>query len=178
MKIIWLHGAPAAGKLTVAKCLKDEYDFKLLHNHLTIDVSLAIYDAFGEKDFFDFTDILRRKVIAKAKELGVGCLVLTSMTCNQSDTVEIKTFLDFFAEQGIEVYPVHLTTTPDILRARCVTEERVNSSKLSDAAKLQEILDEMPFIPIAHENTLSIDNSALEPIEVAKMIVERIGLSG
>ncbi|HGO5304506.1 hypothetical protein [Vibrio harveyi] len=47
MKLVWLHGAPAAGKLTVAKVLHEKYGYKLFHNHLTVDLSLSIYESFG-----------------------------------------------------------------------------------------------------------------------------------
>ncbi|WP_256114171.1 hypothetical protein [Vibrio campbellii] len=51
MKVVWIHGAPAAGKLTVAKELNEQFGFKLIHNHLAVDLSLAIYDEFGARTF-------------------------------------------------------------------------------------------------------------------------------
>ncbi len=70
MQPVWIHGPPAAGKLTVAKELQSKHGFKLFHNHLAVDIGLAIYDKFGEKDFHDFTNSIRRQVLSRAKELG------------------------------------------------------------------------------------------------------------
>ena len=38
MKLIVIYGPPAAGKLTVAKELSKLTGFKVLHNHITIDL--------------------------------------------------------------------------------------------------------------------------------------------
>jgi len=46
---ILIYGPPSAGKLTVATCLAERYDMKLLDNHLTLDVALRLF-SFGTKD--------------------------------------------------------------------------------------------------------------------------------
>ncbi|MEO1956129.1 MAG: AAA family ATPase, partial [Gammaproteobacteria bacterium] len=37
MKVIFLYGPPASGKLTIAKKLADKTGISLFHNHLTFD---------------------------------------------------------------------------------------------------------------------------------------------
>ena len=37
MKLIFIYGAPAAGKLTVANEIARQTGFKVFHNHLSID---------------------------------------------------------------------------------------------------------------------------------------------
>ncbi len=172
MKLIWIHGAPAAGKLTVAKYLNEHYGYKLLHNHLAVDLSLSIYDEFGDKDFSDFTNGIRRTVLAKAKSIGVSHIVMTYMTCAESDSVEINRYLDFFVANDIEVYPIHLCPKVEVILDRSVSEERQQSHKLSCKTTISNLLNDIKFLSINHENTLSIDNSNLTPREVALKIVD------
>ncbi|KLV08313.1 MULTISPECIES: hypothetical protein [Photobacterium] len=175
MKVVWLHGPPAAGKLTVAKKLSEDFGYKLFHNHLTVDLSLSIYDAFGEKDFCEFTNQIRRIVLAKAQALGVTHLVMTSMTCSESDAQEIQKYLAFFIKQGIDVYPIHLNPVHKALYKRVMSEERADSHKLSCQHSLEKVLTKMAFKGIEHKNTLSIDNTDLSENEVAQLIVEHVG---
>ena len=50
MKLIFLYGLPATGKLTVAHELAAITGFKVFHNHLVVDVLLTVFD-FGSPDF-------------------------------------------------------------------------------------------------------------------------------
>ena len=56
MKLIIIHGAPASGKLTIAKGLAETWGFSVMHNHLTIDLAMTVYPRFGVGDFFEFID--------------------------------------------------------------------------------------------------------------------------
>ena len=174
MKVVWLHGPPAAGKLTVAKVLHTDHAFKLFHNHLAVDISLAIYDEFGEKDFFSFTNSVRRQVLSKANSLGVMHLVMTYMTCAEKDDPQIKEYLTFFAQENIEVYPIHLRPGNDELLSRVTSAGRINTYKISSVSKLSEFLLDKHFQAIQHPNTLTIDNSELSPKSVASLIIDHI----
>lgn len=175
MKLIWIHGAPAVGKLTVAKHLQQHYGYKLFHNHLAVDLSLSIYDKFGEKDFFDFTNDIRRITLSKANALGVSHLVMTYMTCAESGFAEIEKYLNFFAAEDIEVYPVHLCPEHETILARSVSPERLTSHKLSCPTVITSLLNTNKFSPIEHINSMTIDNTYLAPEEVAKVIVDLVG---
>ncbi|MGF1763225.1 hypothetical protein [Aliivibrio kagoshimensis] len=175
MKVVWLHGAAAVGKLTVAKVLNEHFGYKLFHNHLAVDLSLSIYEEFGDKDFFDFTNQIRRTTLAKAQEIGVTHLVMTHMICYESEIIEINRYLNFFDEQGIEVYPIHLNPSHAAILARSESNERVNSHKISCPKILSTLLTETKFNAIQHTNAISINNTELTPNQVAKMVVEHIG---
>lgn len=174
MKLIWLHGPPGAGKLTVAKALQSMQGYKLLHNHLTIDLSLAIYDHVGQNDFFDFTHDIRRQTIKKAQDIGVDYIVITAMTCAQFDAHLIEQYMSFFTERGIAVYPVQLKPADAALTQRVMSQDRVQSHKIANQVDLQSVLTSRPFLPIEHANTLTIDNSQLSPADVAQKIVQHI----
>jgi tRNA uridine 5-carbamoylmethylation protein Kti12 len=50
MKLLFLHGSPAVGKLTVAKALLRIVPARLMDNHAAIDLALTIFE-FGAPGF-------------------------------------------------------------------------------------------------------------------------------
>ena len=170
MKLVWIYGPPAAGKLTVATCLKEQFGYKLFHNHLAVDIGLAIYDRFGEKDFLSFTKQVRQLALAKAKEIGVSHLVMTHMACADHDREIMEDYLAFFLSQGMQTYPVHLQPSRSALLERAISDARKASHKLSDSKKVAALLDKQPFAAIEHENGLVIDNTELTAEQVAGVI--------
>src|SRR5258706_14496721 len=57
MKLVFLYGAPAVGKLTVARELAALTGFRLFHNHLTVDLVTSLFP-FGSEPFV----ILREQI--------------------------------------------------------------------------------------------------------------------
>ena len=174
MKVVWIHGAPAAGKLTVAKELNEQFGFKLIHNHLAVDLSLAIYDEFGAKDFHEFTDNIRRLTLRKAKDIGVQYVVMTWVVCSKIHQKEIQGYIDFFKQESIDFYPVHLSPSKSELLLRVESQERKPTHKISCANQLSSFLEQCEYAPIETLKSLQIDNSDLSPVEVAKKIIEHI----
>ncbi len=43
MKVIFLYGPPAVGKLTIAKVIAEKTGYKLLHNHLIVNPIAEIF---------------------------------------------------------------------------------------------------------------------------------------
>ena len=50
MRLIFIYGMPATGKLTVARELARITGFNVFHNHLVVDLLLSIFE-FGSKPF-------------------------------------------------------------------------------------------------------------------------------
>lgn len=174
MKLVWLHGAPAAGKLTLAKQLQNDHGFKLFHNHLAVDICLSIYPEFGSGDFHDFADLIRRMVLTKAKSLGVERMVMTYMVCGEQDHEAVKQYLAYFSEQGLDVFPVYLAPSTDVLLQRVQSEERKKSNKISCPYQLAELLSAPCFKPVQHEKLLIIDTSYLSPTAASERIMEHL----
>ena len=174
MKVVLIHGAPASGKLTVAKVLSSQHGFKLFHNHLVVDLSLSIYDEFGEKDFHEFTDSLRRTALRKANELVVSYLVMTWVVCSKMHQELVQTYLDFFEQESIDVFPVHLTPSKAELLHRVVADDRKPTHKISSEKLLAEYLEQCKYAPIETSKTMIIDNSNLSPEFVADSILAHV----
>lgn len=58
MKLIFIYGSPAVGKLTVAKELSKKIGYPIFHNHLTVDLAKVLFD-FEDKRFSSYRDKLR-----------------------------------------------------------------------------------------------------------------------
>src|SRR5262245_57197679 len=75
MDLVFLHGPPAVGKLTVARELARLTGFRLFHNHLTVDAVTAVFD-FGTEPFITLREHIWLTVFAEAARHDVS-LVFT-----------------------------------------------------------------------------------------------------
>ena len=82
MKLVVLHGPPAAGKLTVALELEPLTGFQVFHHHLTVDL---IFTFAPEKTVSpDFIEKAREVV-----ESSGGEIVFVELTCSE-ETIESR----------------------------------------------------------------------------------------
>ncbi len=65
MKLIFLHGMPGVGKLTVATELAKLTGFKLFHNHLTVDLVTSLFE-FGSQPFIELRERIWLDTFAQA----------------------------------------------------------------------------------------------------------------
>ena len=71
MKLVFLHGAPATGKLTVAKALLNVVPGRLLDNHAAIDFARNVFE-FGAPGFWDLVHHVRLVALEAAAKQGAG----------------------------------------------------------------------------------------------------------
>ncbi len=170
MKIIILHGAPGAGKLTIAKSISEHNNFKILHNHLTVDLALSVYTDFGEDDFSDFVHELRMKVLNKALQRNVEGLILTICYNESIDRKYIDDILNLMKNQNGEIIPVFLNPSLEVLTKRVTSKDRENTFKITDPSILIKMMEEYGVDPIPHSSTLTIDTSNMPVKEVREEI--------
>ena len=65
MKLIFIYGLPATGKLTVAVELAAMTGYKLFHNHLVVDLLLSVFD-FGSPPFVELREDIWLSVFEQA----------------------------------------------------------------------------------------------------------------
>jgi hypothetical protein len=76
MKLIFIYGSPAVGKLTVAKELASITGYKIFHNHLTFDLASSLFDSFS-KPFGVLCEELRLKTFEIAARCGLEGMIFT-----------------------------------------------------------------------------------------------------
>ena len=182
MKVLFLFGNAAVGKMTVGQELMKITDLRLCHNHMTIE---PVIDIFGKYD--SHITMRLREVIyeeyAKSDNYGI---ILTFMWAfdMQEDWDYLAHVRSIFEAYGAEFYYVELVAPQDVRLARNATENRLinkaskrdietsNNRLLNDDKKhrFESYEGEIPF-----ENYMKINNSSLEASAVAKMIKENFG---
>lgn len=183
MKLVFLIGDLAVGKMTVGQELMKLTGLRLFHNHMTIE---PVIEIFG---YYDGATITRlREVIFEefAKSDHKGMIFTFAWAFDQqSDWDYVQHVTDLFEAQGAEVYYVELVATQEVRLQRNVTENRLQNKaskrnlefsrdNLLHTDQKYRLVSNPGEVP--YENYMKIDNTELAPETVAKMIQERFGL--
>src|SRR5688572_30431839 len=134
MKLIIIHGPPAAGKLTIANAVSLRTYFKVFHNHLTIDCVEPVFD-FGTDEFWEVILKLRCEVIAHAARQDID-LIHTWCYAKGKDDDRFRQLIKAAEGNGGDVHLVLLHCRDDIRKERIVDESRVRLKKLTDPASV------------------------------------------
>jgi hypothetical protein len=72
MKLLFIHGAPAAGKLTTARALLNRVSGRLFDNHAAIDLARTVFD-FGAPGFWELVHdatLFRHRTFREARPVA------------------------------------------------------------------------------------------------------------
>ena len=183
MKLLFLIGDAAVGKMTVGQELMKQTGLRLFHNHMMIEPVIEIFGSFNGQVTLQLREVIFRE-FANSDNYGMIFTYLWAFDM-QSDWDYIAHVADIFKEQGAEIYYAELVAPQEIRLQRNETPNRLahKASKRDLAQSRERVLrddaryrceslpGELPF-----ENYIKIDNSHLEPDVVAAMIKERFQL--
>ena len=103
-----LFGPPAVGKMTVGRAVCEASDFRLFHNHHTIE---PLHEIFGQQSpaFRTLNGELRRRVIEEAAAHGVR-LVFTTVwnLAGEGDADYFRSLVAPYVDRGLPVRFVEL----------------------------------------------------------------------
>lgn len=183
MKLVFLIGDAAVGKMTVGQELMKITELRLFHNHMTIEPVLEVFGYFNNKAISRIREIIFEEFAAS------NCygLIFTYMWAfdQQEDWDYVKHVCDIFEKHDSDIYYVELVAPQEIRLQRNDTPNRLkhkvskrdiensNQRLINDDLKYRCVSNdgEIPF-----ENYIKIDNSNLSPDAVAQMIKERFDL--
>jgi hypothetical protein len=172
MKLLFLFGRPAVGKLTVARAVAARTGGRLFHNHLTVNLALSIYD-FGTPRFIELREQIWNTVFSRALADRLPLLIFTF---NPEDTVPqrfIDELFDGIRADGSEVIPVELVATDAEIESRLGSESRRRDGKTLDAKAYRELSARGAFDkPVIAGRRLKLDMGMLSPAEAARQIAE------
>lgn len=184
MKLVIIFAPMATGKMTVAQELAKIVDFKVFHNHHTIDFVLEFF-AHGTPSFKKLTKTIRSLITEEAAKAGVNLIQTYVWALNQaSDKEEIDHYKQIVESNGGEVYFVELEADLNERLIRNTTENRLKHKKKRSAEETRKTLLEWEekhqmntkagefFYP---ERYIKINNTNLAPDVVARMIKEKFG---
>jgi len=175
MKLIFIYGAPAVGKLTVAQELAKRTGFKVFHNHLSIDAIEPIFD-FGTKPFWRLIDLIRVETITEAARNDVN-LIHTFCYAKDHDDKYVAKITELIESNGGEVCFVLLICERNEIEKRVLEESRKKYGKANNLKILNEIFDKYDLSsPVPERGSLIIDNTNLSPDRTAEKIIRHFGL--
>lgn len=175
MKLVCIYGPPGVGKLTVAGHLARAHGLKLFDNHVSIDCARTVFE-FGTKPFGRLVGTIRLATFGEAAREGVS-LVFTFVYAHPQDAGFIERAHEAVEAHGGRVCLVRLVCDIDELERRLPAAERARRGKMASLDLLREVSARYDlFSPVAGRESLSIDNTALPPAEVARRIAEHYGL--
>ncbi|GLC30172.1 AAA family ATPase [Clostridium omnivorum] len=183
MKLVFLIGDAAVGKMTVGQELMKITDLRLFHNHLTIEPVIEVFGHFHGKAISRMREVIFEEFVA-SENYG---LIFTYMWAfdQKSDWDYIEHVTNIFKKNGADVYYVELVASQEIRLQRNTTENRLKhkaSKRDIEVSNQRLINDDKRYRCISNDgeiqfdNYIKIDNSNVLAEHVAKMIKERFDL--
>jgi hypothetical protein len=170
MKLIFIYGPPATGKLTVAKELAKLTNYKIFHNHLTVDLLRSVFK-FGTKTFFDLSDRIRLEIFEAAAKEKIDGLIFTFCYSHPDDDKFVKKVKKRVEKYGGEVDFIQLYCEISELKNRVKEASRENFAKIKTKKGLEASLRKWDlFTPIPFVKSLQIDNTNISAKQVANKI--------
>lgn len=183
MKLVFILGDAAVGKMTVGQELMKITDLRLFHNHMTIEPVLEIMGHFDGQLINDIRELIFQR-FAASKNYGLIFTYLMAFDM-QSDWDYLEHVKSIFAPYGAEFCYAELVAPQEVRLQRNQTENRLKhkpSKRDVDTSNRRLLRDdathrcvscpgEIPF-----ENYLRIENAGLSAAAVAQMIKDRFAL--
>ncbi len=175
MKLIFIHGPVASGKLTVARALGALTGFAVFHNHLVVDAVGAVFP-FGSESFVKLREQMWLATMREAAAVGRS----TIFTFAPEPTVAAdfpRRAVEAVAAEGGSTRFVRLTISRAGQERRIDAASRAEFGKLRSLEMLRRLRDEFERAERAMPpGELVIDTEAVQPQEAAREIARVLAL--
>ena len=174
MHMLFIYGAPAAGKLTIGKQVAKRLGFALFHNHLIVDALLAVFP-FGSPEFVRLRDAFWTETIQTAARTGRS-LVFTFCPEPSVDPRLPERLEALVHQEGGGTTFIRLDVSEEEQERRLVDPSRTGG-KLRNLERLRSVRRDfekaMAAMPAA---SLSIDTNRTSAADAADQIVQFVRL--
>jgi len=179
MKLIYIYGPTASGKLTVARELSKITGFRLFHNHVVNDMLDNILDSKKESDlYWKVAEETKCRIIEMMAKENIKGLIFTmgyvkaksngKLMFNEKLPKKIKTVVE--KNKG-KVYLVKLECKKEELLKRVTNKSRKSFGKFSSVKRLNDFMRKYDlFGSLSFKNQLIINNTKISPKKVAQQI--------
>jgi hypothetical protein len=175
MKLVFLHGSPATGKLTVAKALLRTVAGRLFDNHAAIDLARTMFE-FGAPGFWELVHSVRCSALDAAAAHGVSLVVTTFCYAEPDDRPQYAEFEEIMQRHRGELLPVFLHCSREEAVRRVGNPDRVERRKMTSAESLIRDLDNYRFSPVPRVDCLKLDTEVRPAETTAGEIARHFGL--
>ncbi len=175
MKVIFLYGPPAAGKLTVATELARITGYKLVDNHKATDFLEEVFPR-ADARLHPWRSKLGRKIridlVSAAAEANIN-LIITFAPLSAGAFDFMRDIASAVTTNSGQLCMVQLLPSQEALEARIVSESR-KGIKIDTIEQWHKRVDgnEEAFATFPDSEHLVLDNSTLTPQETAQKIAE------
>jgi hypothetical protein len=176
VRVVYLYGPPGVGKLTVARELVALTGFRLLHNHLTVNLVSTLFP-YGTADFTRLLRQFRLMMMEEAARANIDLVVTNVNTGSADQRAFIQSLTEVVAAGGGTTAFVQLACQRDVWLTRIASESRLVESKPTDPDLILRLFENKdPFARLPFEPLLTLDTTHLSPADAAAQIVEHYAL--
>jgi hypothetical protein len=175
VKLVFIHGAPGAGKLTTARALLGRVHGRLFDNHAAIDVARTIFD-FGAPGFWELVQTVRMSVLDAAARERVPLVVMTFVYVDPDDTVTFEQFEASVQRHGAQLLSVFLQCSTDEIVRRIGNADRVARKKMASAQSARDFMARHRICAVPRPTCLLLDSEANDADTNANCIIGHFGI--
>lgn len=176
MDLVFIHGAPAVGKLTVAEALLRAVPGRLFDNHAAIDVARTVFD-FGAPGFMELVNDVRLLVLEAAAMQAVPLVVVTFVYAEPEDRALFEAFEEIVRRRGGRVMPVFLRCADEEAARRVGSADRVARRKLASPAGLARFRAGYSITQVPRPGCLVLDTDLAPPDATARAIADHFRIA-
>ena len=186
--LVIILGPHAVGKMTVGQELAKITGFRLFHNHMSIELARKLFAPSEKEEFQSLNRTIRQKVFELFATRDLPGLIFTYMCAfdSQEQVDYLEEIIELFVSNGAKCYVVELSADFDVRLIRNKSENRLlhkeskrnlewSESEMRETSEKYRLNsyegEELPF-----ENYMKLDNTNLNPDEVARMIKEHFSI--
>ena len=177
MKLVFIYGPPAVGKLTVATELAKLTGFKLFDNHVSIDFVKSVFE-FGTRRYWKLIEKYRLSMFKEAARHGMNT-IFTFVYDKATDDPFVRKTIQTIGKEGGSVCFVRLFCDENELALRVRGKGRREMGKVSTKKLLASVLkrhglgSDVPF-----HTSLRIDTTRTPAKKSAAIIARNYNLLG
>lgn len=161
MKVIYLYGAPAIGKKTVALALSELTRFKVVDNHVHTSLITNFYPR-SSKGYWIMREKVRDSIFKSLIAMNEKGIILTGV--NESpNKKDIMPLINYFKKLKSKIYFIHLVCDENERKKRVIKPDRKEKPRPNNL-----------FHKISDIDHPTIDISKTKPNVVAKNILKLI----
>jgi len=176
MKLIFLHGLPGVGKLTVARELAQLTAFPVFHNHLAVDLVESVFE-FGSRPFIELREKVWLAMFSQAVAARLDGLIFTFAYDRSVSDRFIGEVRKVVGDEGGTVLFVELRCSAEELEKRITDSSRERFGKLTSVEQFRELSQAGAFVdPGIPAERLVIETTELAAPEAALLIADSLGL--
>lgn len=173
MRLLFIYGPVASGKLTIARLVAERTGLSLFHNHLIVDAVAAVFP-FGSKEFVRLRESFWIETISTAAKAGQSLIFTFAPEPTVADDFPDRVSRLVEAVGGEVIY-VALDIEPDEQERRLVDPARAAFGKLRSTEILRNLRSSMDTCMQAMpQPAMRVDTGRTTPEQAADAILEMV----